>query len=263
MKNDIGLPLLRADEMRLGRMDRRTFMGGLSLLGLSAAAGSTFPMPARAEETPKPGGHLRFAMAHGEAADTLDPAHVNNGYVTVVAYAITNMLTEVGTDGALEPKLAESWEASEGATKWTFKLRKGVEFHNGKSFTAKDVVASINHHRGEKSTSSVKPIVDPMTSVEADGDHVVVIRLKSGDADIPFKLSTFSFGMYPRKDDGTIDWQSGIGTGAYRLKSFRPGERTELEKNRNFWQAGRGHFDSGELLTIQGHGGAPERALDQ
>jgi peptide/nickel transport system substrate-binding protein len=251
MKNDDGLALWLANEARLGRMDRREFLGRLSLLGVSAAAGSALLTQARAEETPKPGGHLRFAMAHGEAADTLDPAHVNNGYVTVVAYAITNMLTEVGTDGSLQPKLAESWEASEGATKWTFKLRKGVEFHNGKSFTAKDVVASINHHRGEKSTSSVKPIVDPVTSVEADGDHVVVIRLKSGDADIPFKLSTFSFGIYPAKDDGSIDWQSGIGTGAYRLKSFKPGERAELEKNRNFWQAGRGHFDSGELLTIQ------------
>ncbi len=251
MKSDDAFKHWQAGEMKSGRIDRREFLGGLSLLGLSAAAGSTLSGPAFADETPKPGGHMRFAMAHGEAADTLDPAHVNNGYTTVVAYAITNMLTEVATDGSLQPKLAESWEASEGATKWTFKLRKGVEFHNGKSFTAKDVVASINHHRGEKSTSSVKPIVDPITAVEADGDYAVVITLKSGDADIPFKLSTFSFGMYPAKDDGTIDWQSGVGTGAYRLKSFKPGEKTELEKNKNFWQAGRGHFDSGELLSIQ------------
>lgn len=251
MKSDDAFPRWLADQMKSGKMDRREVLGWMGMLGLSAAAGSALPTPALADETPKPGGHLRFAMAHGEAADTLDPAHVNNGYTTVVAYAITNMLTEVATDGSLQPKLAESWEASEGATKWTFKLRKGIEFHNGKSFTAKDVIASINHHRGEKSTSSVKPIVDPITSIEADGDHVAVIRLKSGDADIPFKLSTFSFGMYPAKDDGSIDWQSGVGTGAYRLKSFKPGERTELEKNRNFWQAGRGHFDSGELLAIQ------------
>jgi len=251
MKTEDTFKSWMVSEVKAGRMDRREFLGRLAMLGLSAAAGSALPGLAFADETPKPGGHMRFAMAHGEAADTLDPAHVNNGYTTVVAYAITNMLTEVAPDGSLQPKLAESWEASEGATKWTFKLRKGVEFHNGRSFTAKDVVASINHHRGEKSTSSVKPTVDPITAVDADGDHAVVIKLKSGDADIPFKLSTFSFGIYPAKDDGTIDWQSGVGTGAYRLKSFKPGEKTELEKNKNFWQAGRGHFDSGELLSIQ------------
>ena len=251
MSGDRTFPRRLAGQLKSGKMDRREVLAILGGLGVSATAGSSWLTRAQAQEGPKPGGHLRFAMAHGEAQDTLDPAHVNNGYTTVVAYAITNMLTEVGADGSLQPKLSESWEASEGATKWTFTLRKGVEFHNGKSFTAKDVIASINHHRGEKSTSSVKPIVAPIESITADGDHVVVIKLKSGDADIPFKLSTFSFGMYPGKDDGSIDWQSGIGTGAYTLKSFRPGERTQLEKNRNFWQAGRGHFDSGELLSIQ------------
>src|SRR5688572_14747886 len=168
MKDDGALRNWLVAELRSGRMDRREFLGRLGMLGLTATAGRALVAPALAEETPKPGGHLRFAMAHGEAADTLDPAHVNNGYTTVVHYAVTNMLTEVATDGSLQPKLAESWEASEGATKWTFRLRKGVEFHNGKNFTAKDAVASINHHRGEKSTSSVKPIVDPITSVEAD-----------------------------------------------------------------------------------------------
>jgi len=68
-------------EMKAGRMDRREFLSRLAMLGLSAA-GSALPGFAFAEETPKPGGHMRFAMAHGEAADTLDPAHVNNGYTT-------------------------------------------------------------------------------------------------------------------------------------------------------------------------------------
>jgi peptide/nickel transport system substrate-binding protein len=56
--------------------------------------------------------------------------------------------------------------------------------------------------------------------------------------------------MYPGKEDGSIDWQAQVGTGAYKLKLFKPGERAVFERNENFWQEGRGHFDSGELLSI-------------
>ena len=59
---------------------------------------------------------------------------------------VFDCLTEVATDGALQGELAESWETSDDAKVWTFKLRKGVEFHNGKSFVADDVIASLQHH---------------------------------------------------------------------------------------------------------------------
>lgn len=233
-----------------GRMGRREFMGRMAAVGVTTALASSLAGRAFAQGGPKRGGHMRFGMAHGETADTLDPGQVNNGYTTVVAYTITNMLTEEDADGKIQPKLAESWEPSDAAKKWTFKLRKGVEFHDGRTMTAKDVVASINHHRGADSKSSVKPIVDPMQSVEADGDDTVVITLESGDADIPAKLSNFSFGIYPANDDGSLNWQKGIGTGAYRLKAFQPGGKTTFERNANYWQPDRGFFDSGELMAI-------------
>lgn len=233
-----------------GKMNRRTFVTSLMALGAAMPMSSALGKRALAQSAPKKGGHFRFGMAHGEAADTLDPAHVNNGFTTVVAYAITNMLTEEDAHGNVQPRLAESWEPSDKATTWVFKLRRGVEFHDGRPLTAKDVIASINHHRGEASTSSAKPTVEPIVSIEADGDYDVIIKLSGGDADLPAKLSMFSFGIYPAKEDGTLDWESGIGTGAYRLKKFSPGERATFERNPNFWQENRGFFDSGELLVI-------------
>lgn len=232
-----------------GRIGRREFLGGLAALGATAAFGSSLAGQALAQGAPKKGGYLRFGMAHGGTTDTLDPGQISNGYTTVIAYAITNMLTEEDADGNILPKLAESWEARDAAKTWVFKIRKGIEFHDGRTMTPKDVVASINYHRGEASKSSVKPLVAPMQDVKADGDNVI-ITLSGGDADIPAKLSNFSFGIYPANDDGTLAWEKGIGTGAYRLKEFKPGVKTTFERNSNFWQADRGFFDGGELLAI-------------
>src|SRR4029453_13789071 len=164
-------------QLKESRMSRREFMGRAAALGVTTALASTLAGEAPAQGSPKKGGYMRFSMAHGETTDTLDPGQVTNGYTTVVAYTTTNMLTGEHADGKKKPKLAKNWEASDAAKKWVFKLPKGAEFHNGRSLTAKDVVASINYHRGPQSKSSVKPIVDPMQSVEADGDDTVVITL--------------------------------------------------------------------------------------
>ena len=239
--------LLRQFQAR--RIDRRQLMGGMlalagTTLGTSILSGKAFA------ETPKKGGHFRFAMGHGESEDSFDPAFVNNGFTTVMAYSVTNMLTEIDAEGALLPKLAESWEASDGAKKWVFKLRKGVEFHDGRSFGAKDVVASINHHRGENSKSTAKPMVANISDIKAEDDNTVVVTLTAGDADLPYTFSTFNFGMYPAKDDGSIDWQAQVGTGAYRLKEFQPGIKAVFERNPDFWQAGKAFFDSAELFAV-------------
>lgn len=231
------------------QIDRRQLLGGMLALAGTTLAQSVLSNPAFAQ-TPKKGGHFRFAMGHGEAADSFDPAFVNNGFTTVIAYSVTNMLTEIDAGGNLLPKLAESWEASDGARKWVFRLRKGVEFHDGRSFGAKDVVASINHHRGEESKSTAKPMVANIADVKAEDDHTVAVTLSAGDADLPYTFSTFNFGMYPARDDGTIDWQAQVGTGAYRLKELQPGIKASFERNPNFWQADRAFFDSAELLSV-------------
>ena len=67
-------------------------------------------------------------------------------------------MTEVDNDGQLVGELAESYE-SDDAKKWVFNLRKGVEFHNGKTMTSQDVIASFGHHRGDDSTSAAKGLL--------------------------------------------------------------------------------------------------------
>lgn len=238
-----------------GALDRREFIRGMSALGVTGmAAGSlvaSLPGNSAFAATPKKGGHMRMAMGHGGTTDTLNPSHILNGALTAMHFAITNMLTEISHDGSLKPKLAEEWSPSADASTWTFKIRKGVTFHDGRNLTAKDVIASFNHHRGKDSKSGAKTLVDPIKEITADGDYVVVFSLEAGDADFHFKTGEFNFPIYPANEDGSLDWKSGIGCGAYVLKSFEPGVRASFERNPNYWQLDeRAHFDSCELLTI-------------
>jgi peptide/nickel transport system substrate-binding protein len=235
-------------QLRNRKISRRAFIAKMTALGAGGLMSLQMTSKALAE-TPVKGGHLRFAMGHGSTSDTLDPGKVLNGFLSSTHYAITNTLTEVDASGILVPKLAESWDASADATQWTFKLRKGVEFHDGRTLNADDVIASINHHRGENSTSSAKTMVAPIVEISADGDRVKFV-LSGGDADFPFKLSSFNFPIYQANANGSLNWKSRIGTGGYVLKDFNPGVRASFERNPNYWQADRAHFASGELLTI-------------
>ncbi|RWH82170.1 MAG: peptide ABC transporter substrate-binding protein [Mesorhizobium sp.] len=201
-------------------------------------------------QTPKRGGHLRLGIGHGSATDTLDPATFPDAYMQLVGYALRSTLTEVLPSGEIGGDLAERWDVSKDAKTWTFQLHKGVEFHDGKPLRATDVVASINHHRGEKSTSAGIALVEPIEDIKADGESVVVFTLKESMSDFDAFLSVYFLSVMPSKD-GTIDWKSGIGTGGYKLVRFEPGVRTALERNPNYFRPDRAFFDSADVLCIK------------
>ncbi|MCP4046126.1 MAG: peptide ABC transporter substrate-binding protein, partial [Gammaproteobacteria bacterium] len=122
-------------------------------LGVGAMAPALYSEAAQA--APKKGGRLRQGLTGGATSDVLDPGQILDSYMTNVQFGqLRNNLTEVAASGELVGELAESWEANANATQWVFKIRKGVEFHNGKTLDSQDVVDSLNHHIGEKSTSA-------------------------------------------------------------------------------------------------------------
>ncbi len=227
-----------------GFLDRRGFLK----TSVAAAAAATLPMSG-AMAAPKRGGHLRVAKGHGQTTDTLDPGQWENGYMLALGFAIHGRLTEVAQDGSLIPELAESWEASADASEWRFKIRKGVTFHDGKSLTLEDVVNSINHHRGEDSTSAAGPIVEPIKDISTEGDDTVVFTLTGGNADFPFILSDYHLTIHPADGD-SIDWKSGNGCGSYILKSFNPGVSSTFERNPNHWRDDVAWVDTCELLAV-------------
>ena len=232
-----------------GKIGRRGFMAASIALGLSATAASS--MFNKAWAAAKKGGRLRIGTTGGATSDVLDPGLILDSYMINVLFGqVRNNLTEVAATGDLVPELAESWDSTPDAKVWTFKIRQGVEFHNGKTLDSQDVVDSIRHHLTEDSKSAAKAILGGIESVEADGKHGVAVTLKGGDADFPFLMSDYHVLICPSNGDGTIDWESGTGTGGYALVEHEPGIRTLTKRNPNYWKEGRAHFDEVETLQI-------------
>ncbi|RDJ10510.1 ABC transporter substrate-binding protein [Rhizobium grahamii] len=222
------------------------------LLQATAAAALISAMPARshAQAAPKRGGMLRIGHSGGATSDSIDPATYAAGpVVTAMLGGVCNNLAEVDVDGKIVPELAESMEPSPDAKVWTFKLRKGVTFSNGKPLTPEDVIASFNHHRAKDSTSGAKAILSEVVDIRKDGE-AVVFELKSGNADFPFLTAEYQFVIMPANSDGTLDWKSGIGTGGYTLESHEPGVRIKLKRRPDYWKPDHAWFDEVELLTI-------------
>ena len=234
-----------------GKMSRREFTQLALASGLTlAAANSMFITAARAE--PKKGGTLRLGLAHGSTTDSMDPGLYPDQFTGVALWGtLSNSLTEIDAAGNAVPDLAESFESAAGAKKWIFKLRKGSTFHNGKSVTADDVVASYMHHRGENSKSAAKSLLTAVKDIKADGAETVVFELESGNADFPYIASDYHIPIMPKKDDGSVDWESGVRTGPYTLEKFNPGVDAAFNKNPNYFKSDKGWFDRVECLAIK------------
>jgi peptide/nickel transport system substrate-binding protein len=219
---------------------RRGFMG-IAGAGVATLA---LPIGMTRAETPKRGGHLAIGLDGASSTQTLDPGTFSQSFDQNVGMQLFNTLVEQGMT-SVEPALAESWE-SDDLTTWVFKIRKGVQFHNGKELKAADVIYSLNHHRGDDSTSSAKPLMAAVQEIKSDDPYTVTIVLAAPDVDFPYIMAAVQMCIVP-EDSNFAD---GIGTGAFVLKEFDPGVRVLTERNPNYWRSDRGFVDTVETLGI-------------
>lgn len=237
------------ERYRGGQINRRQFMNRVSALGLAAMISPSLLQGKAGAATPKKGGLFTQALTGGSTTDSLDPGTLTSNWNQNINFQVRNNLVEIDHNFNPIPELAESWEASPDARVWTFKIRKGVEFHNGKTLDAQDVAYSINHHRGEKSKSAAKPLVKPIADIRTDGNDIVIFELESGNADFPFIVSDYHLSIVPAGTKGD-QWEEGMGTGGYVMQSWEPGVRAYTKRNPNYWKEGRAHFDEVETLSI-------------
>lgn len=244
---------------------KRLYSGVLILLivGLlaSCAAPAAAPAPAAdepaAESAAAPsgdpiyGGTLRAAFQNEWAG--LDP-HVTSSYSSYqVLNNVLEGLTTYDDDMNLQPLLAESWEQSEDGLTWTFSLREGVMFSNGREMTAEDVKWSferlINPETGSGNAARVGP---PETVIEAVDDYTVTITHPEPFGIFPqsigFDKSAGIMASESLEDDGMV--QVPIGTGPFAISEVEGTTKIVLTKNESYWQEGLPYLDSVEISPI-------------
>jgi peptide/nickel transport system substrate-binding protein len=237
------------DEIKRAGFSRRDMMrvlaaGGMLATGASGLlAGAT---SAFAADTPKKGGKIRAAYDSSSTADTLDPAKGSAGADYIRFFMFYSGLTQFDSSLTPQPGLAESFTSSD-AKVWTIKLRKGVTFHDGKALAPADVVYSLMRHKNPATASKVKSVADQFDEVKASGPDEVQITLTVPNADLPAILATPQLVIVK---DGTTDFSTAVGTGPYKLKTFKPGVTTVGTRNDSYWRPGKPYLDEVELIGI-------------
>ena len=232
-----------------GKINRRQFVTTLVSAGIALPSALSLSNAVLAA-TPKKGGRLRQGFSAGSTSETLDVLRSTGAVVEITNnWCWGSNLTEVLPDGSIAPELAESIESTPDAQTWMFRLRKDIEFHNGKSLIPEDVIHSLNRHRGEDSESALKSLFTSVKDIRKD-DRTVVFELDSPNADFPFILSDYHAGIMASDDDGNVDTTSGIGTGPYILQNFDPGVRSFFKRNPNYFKSDRAYFDEVENLVL-------------
>ena len=231
--------------LRGGRTDRRDLLKWSAILGLALPSINL----ARAQEaTPVPGGTLQFSV---EPAATIEPHQLNDDPGIGTVHQVGEMLVDTDFDGNLQPRLATSWEPSEGGQVWTIAVREGVLFHNGQPMTAADVAATFQRLVDPDAGSSAQATFDFLTpdGVRADGDYTVVFELERPVVDFPAYLNSYQAVILPADWPGSFA-ENPIGTGAFRVVEVVPQQRVIYERFADYWLPGVPYLDGVEAITL-------------
>jgi peptide/nickel transport system substrate-binding protein len=250
------------DELLGGELDREDFVRRATMFGLGAgtiglllrALGEAEPAFGATLEPVQAGGTIRVGIPVFGAS--LEPYLLNEGGSLAFAGIPGEYLTFTTPTGNVAPWLATGWRANGDATVWTFQLRRGVRFHNGREMTSADVVASMRQYVGRSdSNAGLSPFFDS-AGVTASGRYTVVFRLKSSIGVFPYLLSqtTYQAIIQPAPiaaRPGTWVSSGMIGTGPFRLRRYVDKRSAELVRHTRYW-GGRPPLDGVRITFFQG-----------
>ncbi len=237
---------------------RRLLLGG-------AAAGLLAP-GARAQApgaAPRPGATIRVAQSM--PAGAIDPLTVSDQGGALLLCQTGEFLVRTAPDLSLHPQLALSWRPGARPDSWTFALRPGVHFHDGRPMTAADVVATMDRlcdpKRASNALSVFRGVLSP-GGTRATDERTVEFRLDRPVGNFPHYVSSDNYNAVILPAGFAGDYEKGFpGTGPFRLDGFRPREGASFVRNDAYWGdralPDRLEFSfyadqGGEVLAIQG-----------
>ncbi|MFN4140365.1 ABC transporter substrate-binding protein [Aestuariivirga sp.] len=233
---------------------KKLLITAVAAVALLAAA------PMALAQAPKQGGAATITFNND--LTTLDP-HVGYDWQnwSVIKSIFDGLMDYKPGTTELEPDLAESYTVSDDGLTYTFTLRDGVKFHNGRAMTSADVkysferavnpatqspgggyfgmIAGYDDVAGGKATT--------LSGIETPDDRTVVFKLTRPDATF-LHLMAINFGYVVPKEEvekAGADWgKKPVGTGAFKFVEWVPGQNIKLERNKDYFRAGVPYLDN-------------------
>ena len=244
------------DELGRGGLSRRDFLRAASVAGMSLPLAGFIAAPALAAKKatslkagPKAGAKaakraplLRVGVLAPQGA--VDPVLANNQGSLLLLGQTGEYLAFSNNNLELEPRVALSWSPNADSTLWTFKLRKGIKFHNGKPLTADDVVASFDRiadatNKKSNALSVFKGVLQKGNIKKVD-DYTVTFQLDTPTGGFPYLVSSDNYNAIILPRDYAGGWDTSfIGSGPWILEKYTADQSVSLKRNPTYWDAAR------------------------
>jgi peptide/nickel transport system substrate-binding protein len=221
--------------------------------GAALALAGTLPQLALAAGSVRQGGTLTVGFNDGGGTESLNPFQ-QPLYIMVGRTAnLYERLFQPLPDLTMGPRLALSATPNRDATRWQVKLRKGVRFHDGKPFTADDVLYSVAYIVDPKTKSEGAAKLEPidLKATKRVSASEIVFALKRPIGDFKRMMGDKTIMM---ASQGLKNFNKPNGTGPFELVQWKPGVSTTLKRNPNYWIPGQPHVDELVMLTLSDPG---------
>lgn len=244
-----------ARALHAGQMSRRNFLLSAAVMGVSAATASALAACAPAAEaptmpagTPPPAAEPGMADATVDGSDALlrvawetpvrlDPAFAANDSEISIINAVYDYLVDVDSQSAIEPRLATDWEISEDGLVYTFSLAQGVTFHDGSELSPEDVVWTFNRLRDPELGLPTADLYSNIEDIQVTEGGGVQFTLAATNPFFLYDLSD-NHAVIVRAESDNLDTEFN-GTGPFRVVSYSPENRMDLEANPDYFIPGK------------------------
>lgn len=248
----------------MGQHSRRDFLRGGAALGAGLAFGgllagceqqggagnASASAAAALDDKPRQGGRLRLGIVDGSHSGNLD-VHKPVGSGIIRGFALYSKLWEWSEHMTPDLALAEEVSVNANASAWTIRLRKGLEFHHGKTISADDLIFSARRLSDPQLASPFASLVqriDRDNIVKLD-ERTVRIPIRDGAGFLPLPDGWVNFGGIVPTDYDPV--RNPVGAGPYKLKEFTPGQRSLFTRFENYFKPGKPYADELEIIEFK------------